>query len=116
MKKWKPSKSKINQFKNKMSEIEKFCETNNIISSKNNDSYYFTVNDINYRVSNHTIESSNLAAFDNVNGFQKRNLYHNENRDPNTVYIHAGKTRIIDIYNDIISGYKLDSKGNRINW
>lgn len=30
-----------------------------------------------------------------------------------TVYIHAGKTRIIEIYNDLKAGYQLDGRGNR---
>lgn len=115
MQKWKPSKSRKISFAVQMDLIREFCEINNITTSKNNDSYYFTVNGINYRVSNHTIESSNSVAFDYINRFQKRDLYHNDYRNPNTVYIHAGKTRIVDIYTDIINGYKLDGKGNRIN-
>lgn len=80
---------------------------------KNNDSYYFTLDDKNYRVSNHTIERSNSAAFDADTGFQKRELYHDTKRDDNTVYIHAGKTRIIEIYNDLKAGYELDGRGHR---
>lgn len=64
MQKWKPSKSRKISFAVQMDLIREFCEINNIITSKNNDSYYFTVN---------------------------------------------------GIYTDIISGYKLDGKGNRIN-
>ena len=44
----------------------------------------------------------------------KRDLYHETERKDDTVYIHAGKTRIIDIYNDLKTGYKLDGKGYRI--
>lgn len=44
----------------------------------------------------------------------KRDLYHETKRKDNTVYIHAGKTRIIEIYNDLKAGYKLDGKGYRI--
>ena len=81
---------------------------------KNNDSYYFTLNSTKYRVSNHTIEASNKAAFDIDTGMYKRDLYHKTERKDDTVYIHAGKTRIIDIYNDLKAGYKLDGKGYRI--
>lgn len=112
--KWKPSKSKAREFAMKMDKVTEFCNENNIQTSKNNDSYYFTLNGKNYRVSNHTIERSNSAAFDTDTGFQKRELYHDTKRDNSTVYIHAGKTRIIDIYNDLKAGYELDGKGYRI--
>lgn len=112
--KWRPSKSRAIQFAMEMDFIREFCEENNIQTSKNNDSYYFTINDKNYRVSNHTIEKSNSAAFDTDIGFQKRELYHDIKRDDNTVYIHAGKTQIIEIYNDLKAGYELDGKGYKV--
>lgn len=112
--KWKPSKSKAKQFAIEIDIINDFCKENNIQTSKNNDSYYFTLNGKNYRVSNHTIEKSNSAAFDADTGFQKRELYHDTKKDDNTIYIHAGKTRIIEIYNDLKAGYELDGKGYRI--
>lgn len=111
---YKPSRAKRTQFAQEMKEIEDFCTKNNIIASRNNDSYYFTLNDISYRVSNHTIEASNKAAFDIDTGMYKRDLYHETERKDDTVYIHAGKTRIMDIYNDLKTGYKLDGKGYRI--
>lgn len=111
--KWKPSKSKIKEFAMEMDKINTFCNENNITASKSNDSYYFTLNGKNYRVSNHTIEKSNSAAFDADTGFQKRELYHDTKRDNSTVYIHAGKTRIIEIYNDLKAGYELDGRGHR---
>lgn len=111
---YKPSRAKRTQFAKEMKEIEDFYTKNDIIASRNNDSYYFTLNDINYRVSNHTIEASNKAAFDIDTGIYKRDLYHETKRKDNTVYIHAGKTRIIEIYNDLKAGYKLDGKGYRI--
>ncbi len=106
------SKQKKKEFANKMNEIDVFCNRNRIINSLNNDSFYFTLNGINYRVSNHSVESSNSGAFDELYG-QKRALYHPEGRKNNIVYIHASKTRIIDIYNDLKNGYKLDKRGNR---
>lgn len=111
---YKPSKLKAIQFAMEMDFIREFCEKNNIQTSKNNDSYYFTLNGTNYRVSNHTIEASNKAAFDIDTGMYKRDLYHETERKDDTVYIHAGKTRIIDIYNDLKAGYKLNGKGYKI--
>ena len=66
---------------------------------ENGDSYYFTINNQKYRVSNHTVEASNSAAFDSTTGTYKRSLYHPDGREDDTVYIHAGKTRIIEIFN-----------------
>ena len=111
---YKPSKLKAIQFAMEMDFIREFCEKNNIQTSKNNDSYYFTLNGTNYRVSNHTIEASNRAAFDIDTGMYKRDLYHETERKDDTVYIHAGKTRIIDIYNDLKAGYKLNGKSYKI--
>lgn len=47
---YKPNKAKRTQFAKEMKEIEEFCTQNGIITSKNNDSYYFTPNGTNYRV------------------------------------------------------------------
>lgn len=91
------SKAAKRDFAIKMAEIEEFVKVNNITQSFNGDSYYFTLNDTNYRVSNHSPESS---------------PYHC-GRDADTIYIHASKTRIIDIYNDLKAGYELDGRGNR---
>lgn len=103
--KWKPSKKAINEFKNQMEEIDKFCTENKISRSYTSDSYYFEINGINYRVSNHSIETSNLHS----NG-----AYHNDGRRDDTIYIHASKTRIIEIYNALKSGKKLDGRGNEV--
>lgn len=111
--KWKPSKSKVREFAQKMDEINEFCKVNGISQSASSDSYYFELRDQKYRVSNHSIEASNAAAFDEK-GEQVRELYHEEGRQEDMIYIHAGKTRIIEIYNDLINGYKLDGHGNRI--
>lgn len=113
-KRYKPSKTRAIQFAMEMDFIRKFCEKNNIQTSKNNDSYYFTLNGTNYRISNHTIEASNKAAFDIDTGMYKRDLYHETERKDDTIYIHAGKTRIIEIYNDLKAGYKLNGKGYKI--
>lgn len=110
--KWKPSQSAKREFAQKMKEIEEFCQENGISNSASNDSYYFTIKGKYYRVSNHSIESSNRGAYDQF-GNQVRSLYHPEHREEDVIYIHASKTRIIEIYNDLINGYELDGRGYR---
>jgi hypothetical protein len=94
--KWKPSKAQKKEFKEKMDEIERFCEVHGISSSISKDSYYFTVNGQNYRVSNHSVESS---------------PYHPFGRLDDVKYIHASKTRIMKIYNNILAGKELNGHG-----
>ena len=101
MARWKPSKTAAKEFAEKMNEIDSFCASHAIDRSLSSDSYYFTLNGTHYRVSNHSVESS-------------RPEYHPNGRETNTVYIHASKTRIIDIYSDLVNGYHLDWRGNRI--
>lgn len=113
-KKWKPSKTVKREFAIKMKEVDDFCAEHGISASYSNDSYYFTIRDTKYRVSNHSVEASNAAAYDSLTGEKRRDLYHEGGRESNTVYIHAGKTRIIEIYNDLTAGYKLDGRGNRV--
>lgn len=107
------SKNKRREYARTMNEIDDFCADNGITASAGNDSFYFTLNGIHYRVSNHTVEASNKGAY-NVEGVQVRELYHPNGREDNVVYITAGKTRIMQIYNDLAAGYKLDKRGNRI--
>lgn len=45
---------------------------------------------------------------------QLRELYHDPEREADVIEILAGKTRIIDIYNDLVAGYDLDYRGRRI--
>lgn len=111
--KWKPSKTAAKAFAQKMGEIETFCADNGIRQSRTGDSYYFCVDGVQYRVSNHSIEASNRRAYDAL-GNQIREKYHAGGRDAETVYIHASKTRIIEIYTDLVNGWKLDGHGNRI--
>lgn len=110
--KWKPSKRGRKEFSEKMQEIEKFCIENGITKSRSSDSYYFMINGKRYRVSNHSIEASNAAAT-SFTGESVRKKYHPNAREDDVVYIHAGKTRIMEIYNDIKAGYELDGRGNR---
>lgn len=104
--KWKPNKAQAQEFAQKMKEISDFCRVNNIYQSSSGDSYYFELNGKNYRVSNHSVEASNQ----NSGG-----RWHKEGREKDTTYIHASKTRIMDIYNALKQGKKLDGRGNVIN-
>jgi hypothetical protein len=47
-------------------------------------------------------------------GEQIREKYHENKESDDVIYITAGKTRIIEIYNDLKAGHKLDRRGNRI--
>lgn len=113
--KWKPSKTAAKEYAKKMQEIEVFCRGNGISQSQSGDSYYFMINGKSYRVSNHSVESSNNAAFDELTGEQKRELYHEGGRLEDVFYIHAGKTRIIEIYTAIKSGKTVDHRGNVVD-
>ena len=99
-----PSAAEREAFAAQMRKIEAFCDANNIDYSYSKDSYYFELNGQNYRVSNHSVEASNRHG---------AHLYHPGGRREDTRYIHAGKTRIIQIYNDLKAGYELDGRGNR---
>jgi hypothetical protein len=109
---WKPSKTKAREYAQKMKEIEEFCSENGIHQSSRGDSYYFTIDGQAYRVSNHTVEASNRGAFTEF-GEQIREKYHEDGERDDTIYITAGKTRIMDIYNDLKAGYELDRRGYR---
>ena len=111
--KWKPSKAAAREFAEKMDEIDQFCRENGIRHSLSSDSYYFQIDGQEYRVSNHSVESSNSHAY-NWMGEQTRDEYHPEGRREDVIYIHASKTRIIQIYNDLKNGYKLNGRDNRI--
>lgn len=104
---WKPSKSKAREFAAKMNDIDEFCRENGIEQSNSSDSYYFFINGKRYRVSNHTIAKSDSGMY--VDGAKVRESYHAyENVD---VYITAGKTRLIEIYNNLKAGKELDARG-----
>ena len=111
-KKYKPSKKKKEEFKKQIQEISQFCIDNNIKHSLSYDSYYFTINNKEYRVSNHTIEKSNEGCF-NEFGDKIRNSYH-EYDNPNMICITASKTRIIEIYNNLKNGVKLNKRGYKL--
>lgn len=86
---WKFNKTDKHDFAIKMKEINEFCIKNGISKTSTNDSYYFTINNQEYRVSNHATK-----------------------KDDNVFYIHASKLRIIEIYTNLKAGIKLDHKGN----
>lgn len=109
---YKPSKTKIREYAEKMDRIDDFCRENNISKSANSDSYYFELNGKKYRVSNHSVESSNRGAYEEGTHEQIRELYHPEGREKDTIYIHAGKTRIMEIYENLKAGKELDGRGN----
>lgn len=112
--KWKPSKTAAREFAEKMNEIEIFCRKNGIKQSLKGDSYYFEIDGVKYRVSNHSVEASNRRAY-NEYGEKIREKYHADEREPDTVYIHASKTRIKEIYAALRDGATLDGRGNIIN-
>lgn len=109
--KYRPSKTARREYAQKMNEIDDFCAVNGISKSFSGDSYYFTVNGQKYRVSNHSVEASNRGALDEATGEKTRALYHENGREDDTVYIHAGKTRIIEIYTALKAGKELDGRG-----
>ena len=109
---WKPSRAAAHEFAQTMGEIEAFCHEKGIDMSASGDSYYFSINGIRYRVSNHSVEASNAHATDDL-GNRIRDAYHPGGRQEGTIYIHAGKTRIREIYEDLAAGYELDGRGNR---
>lgn len=112
-KKWKPSRTKAKEFAQKMDDVQSFCDDKGISYSRSMDSFYFFLAGKHYRVSNHSVEASNHAAFSDFGTV--RDLYHPAGRTDDTIYIHASKTRIIDIYMDIFAGHSIDGHGNRID-
>jgi len=110
---WKLSRAKKQEFAKKMDGIWEYCCENGISSSSSQDSYYFSVNGQAYRVSNHTIERSNRGAYDEC-GQQIRSKYHDDRRADDVIYIHASKTRLIEIHKKLLEGKKLDGHGYEI--
>jgi len=108
--KYRFSKSEKQEFAEKMREIEEFCDKNKIETSLSNDSYYFTIDGQDYRVSNHTVAASNRGAYDEMCG-QVRPLYHPDGEKNDVVYITASKTRIIEIFKNLKAGKKLNRRG-----
>jgi len=96
-----------------MREVEEFCKAHEINRSRSGDSYYFELGGQTYRVSNHTVEQSDsgMYGFDFDGSEKTRASYHATRPD---VEITASKTRIIEIYNALAVGKKLDSRGREV--
>ena len=109
--KWKPSKKKTREFVQKMDETQAYCDKNGISYSASMDSYYFEINGKKYRVSNHSIEASNRKSR-NAEGQYLREKYHPDKKENDIIYIHASKTRLIEIHTNLLAGEQLDGKGN----
>ena len=111
--KWKPSRAKAREYVEKLDEVQAFCDEHAIRYSGTMDSYYFSINGQQYRVSNHTVAASNSKAYrlDEMTGemVKVREKYHNPEDD--VICITAGKTRLIEVYNNILTGKKLDKRG-----
>lgn len=110
------SKSSKKEFVEKMQKIKEFCDHNEIQYSKDMCSFYFEINAKQVRVSNHTIKASDKGCFyeDIYSGenIKIRDSYHKDKKYD--IEITASKTRIIEIYNDLKAGHKLDKRGKRI--
>lgn len=108
---YKPSRANAREFAQTMDKINDFCAIHGIAHSLSSDSYYFSHAGNRYRVSNHTLQASD-RGMRNATGEKIRDSYHAA--DENLICITAGKIRLIQIYTDIIAGYKLDKRGGRI--
>ena len=73
--KYKPSRADARDFAQKMKEIEEFCHDHGISHSFSNDSYYFVIGDVRYRVSNHTMQASDKGMYSQT-GDKIRDSYH----------------------------------------
>lgn len=111
--KWKPSRTAVKEFAQEMDNNREFCIEKGISRSISMDSFYFCLDGKYYRVSNHSVEASNQAAYSDLG--PTRELYHPGGRKDETTYIHASKTRIREIYMDILEGHSIDGHGNRID-
>lgn len=103
-------KAAAREYAEKMREVEAFCRVNKINASLSNDSYYFSIGGVDYRVSNHSVSASDRGMYSSITGEKVRDSYHGD--IGKTVCIQAGKTRIIEIYNALMAGKKLDTRGN----
>jgi hypothetical protein len=79
-------------------ELSAFCAAEGIRRSQNGDSFYFSAQGKQYRISNHSEEISN-AWGKNLNGKRIRGSYHP--RKSRTVSILAPKSRVKEIYSRI---------------
>lgn len=116
---WRPSRSQRQAFARRMEEIEQYCEDNGISMSASRDSYYFSVNGEDYRVSNHTQAASDRGMYrtDPLTGdlVRVRDSYHRlpdgKHEYDRAHEITAGKTRIIEIHQALLAGKKINKRG-----
>ena len=109
MARWKPSKTRAREFAQQMDSIRNYCDENGIDYSCSMDSFYFSINGEEYRVSNHTQAASDRGMY-SWDGTKLRDSYH-ETRYDRDHEITASKTRIIDIHQALLAGKKLDKRG-----
>lgn len=102
--KWKPNKAAAKEFAEQMDRINTYCKENDISRSLSSDSYYFSFNGTEYRVSNHAVEKSVSAYGEHYHGDSK------EYREK-VFCIHASKTRLIEIHQLIVNGTQVDHHG-----
>lgn len=103
------SKTKKREYAIKLEEVKDYCDKNHIYYNYKAKSFYFSVNGKDYRVSNHTVEASNKAAFDEF-GYQWRELYHPKGRK-DEIQIFASPVRLIEIHQNLLKGLDLDGRG-----
>lgn len=103
------SRAKAREYAQEMEIINNFCNANGISASRNLDSFYFSLDGVKYRVSNHTMQASDRGMRDSVTGEKRRDSYHEHDND--LVCITAGKTRIAEVYSNLKAGKKLDKRG-----
>ena len=103
------------EFMPKIDEIDEFCSKNGILHYPWDDSYFFTVNGKKCRVRDYTkfFPIHNNYDFDGEKLPPDRLFY--GKRGEYDVDIIAGRTRLIQIYNDLKAGYDLDRRGFRKN-
>lgn len=111
---WTPSKNDKQNYIAQRQELDKFCKDNNISVSMSGDSYYFTIEGQDYRISNHTIEKSDSGMYRNdpyLGNIKVRDSYHT---DRDTISFTASKLRVPEIYNNLKVGLTLDKRGRII--
>ena len=125
---WKPSEADKAAFKAAMAELETYVKENHIDSSAAQDSFYFDIEGRKFRVSNHSVEKSNRSRCmscplkdeltgcrgANMNNFKCTRMYHLGGREDGVTYIHASKTRLVEIHKALLAGQKLDGRGNAV--
>ena len=79
-------------------ELSAFCAAEGIRRSRNGDSFYFSAQGKQYRISNHSEEISN-AWGKNLNGKRIRGSYHSPKS--RTVSILAPKSKVKEIYSRV---------------